>query len=170
MSASYSGQLRVTKILNCDCSVDATGVLSCLSLAHTMRRWSNDRSDSFNSCWTDSIFESVQQLSRCRINERRLSAARSHCAILRLVSTADKRQKSHSVSRALDYQNYFIKPLWQTSNHGQCANIRNWLEGGQVYWPLPGGHRSVRFSLSRQPSGLFGTSELDRVNSNNSWW
>ena len=34
MSASYSGQLRDTKMLNCDWSVDATAVLSCLSLAH----------------------------------------------------------------------------------------------------------------------------------------
>ena len=92
-------------MLNCDWSVDATGVLSCLLLAHTLRRWSNDRSDSFNRSWTDSIFESVQQLSRCRVNERRLSATRSHCAIIRLsLSLRPTRQKSRSVSRALVFE------------------------------------------------------------------
>ena len=74
-------------MLYCDWSVDATDVISCLSLAHisdadqmTARTGSTEVGPI-----RFSHHESVQQLSRVgKINERRLSAARSHCAILRL--------------------------------------------------------------------------------------
>ena len=101
-SANYSGHLRVTKMLNCDWSVDATGVLSCLSLAHIS---DVDQITAQTRSTEVGPIRFSNRSNNClvgKINERRLSVARSHCAILRLSLSLPptKDKKSHSVSRA----------------------------------------------------------------------
>ena len=84
-------------MLNCDWSVDATGVL-CLSLAHI----SDVDQMTAQIASTEVGPIRVSNLSNnCRvgkINERRLSVARSHCAILRLsLSLRPTKDKSRTV-------------------------------------------------------------------------
>ena len=96
-SASYSGHAS-QKCFNCDWSVDATGVLSCLSLAHIS---AVDQMTAQTGSTEVGPIQFSNRSNNCRvgkINERWLSVARSHCAILRLsLSPRPTKDKNHIV-------------------------------------------------------------------------